>query len=201
MVRKDVNHPSVILYSIGNEIPEAGRPDGRRVRAGPGREDPVARQHPSRHPGRQRVPRCGGGSAALRGAGNEIDSSATDEETGVNTALTNLADRLNKLMLSPVVATKSAETLSYLDVAGYNYMDSRYELDGRLYPNRVIVGSETHAAAIATGWAKVVRHPHLIGDFTWTGWDYLGEAGIGRVLYASRESLRRSTRSWAGTRG
>ena len=25
MVRKDFNHPSVIMYSIGNEIPEAGR--------------------------------------------------------------------------------------------------------------------------------------------------------------------------------
>ena len=24
----------------------------------------------------------------------------------------------------------------------------------------------------------------MIGDFTWTGWDYLGEAGIGRVDYA-----------------
>ncbi|WP_261305068.1 DUF4982 domain-containing protein [Paenibacillus andongensis] len=24
---------------------------------------------------------------------------------------------------------------------------------------------------------------HLISDFTWTGWDYLGEAGVGRVHY------------------
>ena len=31
MVRKDRNHPSVVLYSIGNEIPEAGRPMGARV--------------------------------------------------------------------------------------------------------------------------------------------------------------------------
>src|SRR5215204_1144441 len=28
MVRKDVNHPSVVLYSIGNEIPEVARPHG-----------------------------------------------------------------------------------------------------------------------------------------------------------------------------
>ena len=33
MVRKDVNHPSVILYSIGNEIPEVGRPHGAVWRA------------------------------------------------------------------------------------------------------------------------------------------------------------------------
>ena len=31
MVRKDFNHPSVIMYSIGNEIPEAGTPMGARV--------------------------------------------------------------------------------------------------------------------------------------------------------------------------
>jgi beta-galactosidase len=47
----------------------------------------------------------------------------------------------------------------------------------------VIVGSETHPAAIDTGWAAVRRYPYVIGDFTWTGWDYLGEAGIGRTVY------------------
>ena len=31
MVRKDFNHPSVIMYSIGNEIPEAGTPLGAVV--------------------------------------------------------------------------------------------------------------------------------------------------------------------------
>lgn len=28
------------------------------------------------------------------------------------------------------------------------------------------------------------QYPHVIGDFTWTGWDYLGEAGVGRPQYA-----------------
>ena len=27
--------------------------------------------------------------------------------------------------------------------------------------------------------------PYVIGDFMWTGWDYLGEAGIGTVRYKS----------------
>ena len=31
MVRKDRNHPSVIMYSIGNEIPDTGRPSGAAV--------------------------------------------------------------------------------------------------------------------------------------------------------------------------
>ena len=36
-------------------------------------------------------------------------------------------------------------------------------------------------------WGLVTRLPHVIGDFTWTGWDYLGEAGIGRVDYTDAE--------------
>ncbi len=184
MVRKDLNHPSVILYSIGNEIPEVGRPHGTRL--GRALAEKVRSLDSTRLVTQAVSGLLVGGAELFAELRKEIESAhpKTDEESGVNTVLTNLADRLNKLMLSPVVATKSAETLSYLDVAGYNYMESRYGLDGGLYPNRVIVGSETHPAAIATGWAEVLKHPHLIGDFTWTGWDYLGEAGIGRVMYS-----------------
>ena len=31
MVRKDYNHPSVILYSVGNEIPEIGTDHGAKT--------------------------------------------------------------------------------------------------------------------------------------------------------------------------
>jgi len=36
---------------------------------------------------------------------------------------------------------------------------------------------------IAANWRLVTDHPHVLGDFTWTGWDYLGEAVIGRPRY------------------
>ena len=183
MVRKDLNHPSVILYSIGNEIPEAGRPYGARI----GRA--IAEKIRSLDGTRLITQAISG---LLAGGPELIDElrtgladrvPETDEQTGVNTAMTNLADRLNNLMVSETIARNSAETISYLDVAGYNYMESRYELDRDLYPNRVIVGSETHPAAIDTLWAAVRRYPHVIGDFTWTGWDYLGEVGVGRTEY------------------
>jgi beta-galactosidase len=62
-------------------------------------------------------------------------------------------------------------------------MESRLEMDGGLFPQRVIVATETHPAAIGSGWPAVVDNPHVIGDFVWTGWDYLGEVGVGRTLY------------------
>ena len=159
MVRKDFNHPSVIFYSIGNEIPEAGKPLGARL----GRA--VAEKVRSLDGSRFVTQAISGllvGGAELFTELREGMTGAepgTSGEGGVNTAMTNLADRLSRLMLSPVVAKNSAETLSYLDVAGYNYMESRFEMDGDLYPNRVIVGSETHPAAIDTGWAARPQPP------------------------------------------
>jgi beta-galactosidase len=186
MVDKDFNHPSVVFYSIGNEIPEVGEPTGARH----GRA--LARAVHALDGTRFVTQAISGllvGGAELLGvlrSQMETDSPADagpDQETGVNTAMTDLAGRLSTLMLSPLIAQKSAETASYLDVAGYNYMELRFEMDAKRFPNRVIVASETHAPAIDSGWSGVLRHPHVIGDFTWTGWDYLGEAGIGRVDY------------------
>jgi hypothetical protein len=47
----------------------------------------------------------------------------------------------------------------------------------------VIVASETFPSRIGSLWPMVRQNPHVIGDFTWTGWDYLGEVGIGRAQY------------------
>jgi beta-galactosidase len=184
MVRKDVNHPSVVLYSIGNEVPEAGTPMGSRV--GRALAEKIRSLDATRFVTEAVSGLLVGGSELFAQLAESRGETAgePDEEAGVNTAMTQIADRLNELMTAPVVARNSAQTASYLDVVGYNYMETRLAMDGGLYPDRVIVGSETHPAAIDTGWAAVRRHPYVIGDFTWTGWDYLGEAGIGRTVYS-----------------
>jgi len=184
MVRKDFNHPSVLLYCIGNEIPEAGTPMGARV--GRALAEKIRSLDSTRFVTEAVSGLLVGGSElfAHLAEGRQSAAGEPDEEAGVNTTMTQIADMLDGLMQAPVVATNSAQTASYLDVVGYNYMESRFGTDGDLYPNRVIVGSETHPAAIDTGWAAVRRYPYVIGDFTWTGWDYLGEAGIGRTVYS-----------------
>ena len=95
--------------------------------------------------------------------------------------LTDMGAFMDELSASELVATRTAESFDVLDAAGMNYMEARYEIDRELFPRRVIVGSETFPGKIDQLWRLVLDNPHVIGDFTWTGWDYLGEAGVGRV--------------------
>jgi beta-galactosidase len=79
-----------------------------------------------------------------------------------------------------VLTEKFAEPL---DVVGYNYLLPLLEKHASLYPNRVIAATETYPMEAFDGWQAVENLSHVIGDFVWTGLDYLGEAGIGHVWY------------------
>jgi beta-galactosidase len=180
MVAKDFNHPSVILYSIGNEIPETGSPAGGVI--GRNLAEKVRALDPTRF-----VTNAVNGMlsvmddlkriAAERGAG-------ADDGAGINMMMmSGPGDFMNTIGASPLVTERTAESFGVLDVAGMNYLDSRYLMDRELFPNRIIVGTETFPTHIDHNWRLVQENAHVIGDFTWTGWDYLGEVGIGRPQY------------------
>ncbi|MFB4263107.1 glycoside hydrolase family 2 TIM barrel-domain containing protein [Nonomuraea sp. GTA35] len=174
MVAKDHNHPSVIMYSIGNEIPETGTPAGAAL----------ARKLAEKV-------RALDGTRYVTNAVNTMLAVMSDlaelrqqqEQPGINTAMADAGDMMNAIAASDLVTRRTAEAYAMLDVAGMNYADSRYAPDGEAFPNRIILGTETFPTRIAHNWALVEQHGHVIGDFTWTGWDYLGEAGIGRPQY------------------
>ncbi len=56
-----------------------------------------------------------------------------------------------------------------------------YEADHEKFPERIMYGSETFPQYAWENWEMVKRHPYVIGDFVWTGMDYIGESGIGHV--------------------
>ena len=190
MVAKDFNHPSVVFYSIGNEIFETGKPIGARW----GRK--LAEHVRSLDDTRFVTNGINGVLAVmselpdLMGGGEEAAADDADDEDdaeaprpGINTMLNQMAQMMDHMNASPLVTERTAESFSVLDVAGINYGTGRYLADHEQFPNRIIVGSETFPTWIAQNWPLVLRHGHLIGDFTWTGWDYLGEVGIGRPMY------------------
>ena len=67
-------------------------------------------------------------------------------------------------------------------------MESRFELDPSCTPTGSSSARESHPSRIDLCWDGVVDHAQVIGDFTWTGWDYLGEAGIGRTEYGTERN-------------
>lgn len=211
MVEKDFNHPSVFIYSIGNEIPEIVKPQGAKLSR-------MLSERIRQKDGTRLITNAINGLCAANGkivpllidlgivtkeqvasiTGNPDSDSVsvfnvileTAANGGdINDAMLALANNMGRVMEHPSIGEKLAEVLSHLDVCGYNYMKSRYEVDAREYPNKILVGSETTPPDIDLLWEKVKAIPQLIGDFTWTGWDYIGEAGVGHTNYEGKSEF------------
>ncbi|MDT0184023.1 glycoside hydrolase family 2 TIM barrel-domain containing protein [Microbacterium sp. ARD31] len=197
MIAKDRNHASVILYSIGNENGETATEEGIAV----GREmvaachdlDPTRLVTAGVNPFLNALASAGIG--LLNMGGDEDQDPSTIEVKTVNdapklassTLINQLMNVLNERILSyprlPRFDSSTKGIFAELDVAGYNYGVGQYELHSQRYPDRVMVGTETNPKDVVRNWNLVRKHPYLIGDFMWTGWDYLGEAGIGSYTY------------------
>lgn len=192
LVAKDFNHPSVIIYSIGNEIIEAGTQHGARW----GRllAERVRKRDPSRitthalqgmYIARDKIPE-------LR-AEQDQDSSVIK---GLNDYLGQVTELMKRVMASDLVGERLLEPASALDVVGLNYGDSRYGVDREKYPNRIYFGSESFPTRIAELWQEITENDNVLGDFTWTGWDFLGEVGTGRHVYPEDAQVHRAPYPW-----
>lgn len=182
MVENAFNHPSVIFYSLGNEIPEIGMAQGAEV----GRK--IARTAKELDPTRFVLVSINGIFAS--GAGGDLDqitcdvlAAAGDDGGSVNDFMAAKHAHLDEIVVHPMISHRMDVASVGMDLVGYNYMTARYEPDAGKYSNRVIVGSETYPPDISRNWALVEKIPALIGDFTWTGWEYIGEAGVGIPAY------------------
>lgn len=155
IVRRDRNHPSVFLWSVGNEVDYPNDPYSHPVLDGSSISQPMFGGYDPKRPNAERI-----GKIAKRLA---TCIRAVDSSRPVTGAL------------AGVVMSNETEYPEAVDVVGYNYTEDRYDTDHKKYPNRIIYGSETRNDFAA--WKAVRDKEHIFGQFIWTGTDYLGESG------------------------
>lgn len=155
MVRRDRNHPSVFLWSIGNEVDYPNDPYSHPVLDGSSINQPMFGGYKPDAPQAERIGKI---AKRLAACVRSIDTSRP--VTGA---------------LAGVVMSNETEYPEAVDVVGYNYTENRYDTDHKKYPKRIIYGSETHSSNEA--WQAVKSRDHIFGQFIWTGTDYLGESG------------------------
>lgn len=188
MVAKDRNHASVIMYSVGNEVAETATPKGVGVSA------EISDYVRGLDPHRPTTVAVNLMLNVLAGFGVNVHEQGADadekrKESGgatsesANQLTSNLGAIMRVMSRLPQADRNSKGAFATVDVAGYNYAWNRYGADARKYAERVIVGSESLPGDIVRIWPLVERHPAVVGDFMWTGWDYLGETGIGSWTY------------------
>ncbi|MGK6321662.1 beta-galactosidase GalA [Sphingomonas sp. DT-51] len=155
LVRRDRNHPSVILWSVFNEEPMQGTPAGVEM---------VRRMaHAVRALDDSRPV-----TAAMNGAFFEPASvSSVVDVTGFNYYQGDY-DRFHRLF--PTRAMTSSEDTSAFETRGAFASDpSRHILSS--YDDEAASWGDTHRKT----WRAIAERRFVAGGFTWTGFDYHGE--------------------------
>lgn len=173
MLRRDRNHPSIMIWSVGNEVWEQGEDNGpgiiRELRA-------LVRAMDTTRPI----------STANNGVnkGNKLINSGALDLTGTNYHESMLDTIQQMFPGKPYIGT---ENTSALETRGFYDMPAdsirRWPLDkgapGHMnedltcsaYDNVSAPWGATHEEA----WKVIKRHDYMSGMFIWTGFDYLGE--------------------------
>jgi len=155
MVRSNRNHPSIVMWSIGNEIDYPNDPYTHEILSG------------------------GGATPQIIGDGFQPHKPHSDRLAEIARDLVKVVkqhdpSRPVTAALASVLVSNETGLADALDLVGYNYQEFRYDEDRAKYPKRVIYGSEN--GMLWSFWDAVLSNPHICGQFLWTGIDYLGEA-------------------------
>lgn len=185
MVKKDYNHPSVLMYSIGNEVSEPATDEGVEMakKLVGAFHDLDATRPVTGGMNLMIIAQAAKGKGVYQEDGGANISAQATSSMMFNIITSMVGSGMNKAANSKQADWVTTPVLDALDIAGYNYASGRYAMEGKCHPDRLIYGSETFAPDLPKNWAMVEKYPYLIGDFMWTAWDYVGETGAGAWAY------------------
>ena len=162
MAHRDRNHPSVIMWSIGNEIPEQGSPEGaamaHRLTAFFHEEDPT---RPT--------------TSAFNNWAGAIRNKLADEVDlpGFNYQPMHYEQILKE---HPKWVIYGSETASCVSSRGtYHTTLEKYDKHPSLEISSYDIIAPPWAYCPDIEFAAQDRFPNILGEFVWTGFDYIGE--------------------------
>jgi beta-galactosidase len=162
MIRRDRNHPSVGMWSIGNEILEQAKEDGwkeaRRLTGICHEEDPTRPV-----------------TAGFNQVANAIKNKLADEVDipGFNYGVREYAKVLAEHPGWTIVAAETASCVSSRGV--YHLPIEKYEKHPSLQLTSYDVIAPRWAYCPDVEFTGLAESPAVLGEFVWTGFDYLGE--------------------------
>jgi beta-galactosidase len=162
MVRRDRNHPSIIMWSIGNEIPEQGQPDGwkeaRRLTGFFHEEDPT---RPT--------------TSAFNDWQKAITNKLADEVDlpGFNYQPMHYGEIMKEHPNWIIFGSETASCVSSRGV--YHLPLEKYEKDPSLQISSYDIIAPHWAYCPDVEFTYQDLYPNLLGEFVWTGFDYIGE--------------------------
>lgn len=185
---KDYSHPSVIMYCIGNEIPDTGREYGpevaRTLTGALHKVDPTRPVTIANNAMMCLVSRMMQEFEKERGA--EVGSLEINEMLTAHPEY--LAEAKDNTMSTQKLVDITSGVYDEVDIAGLNYGHQFYNGLHGARPDQLVLSTETFPQQMASNWRMVSEHPWVIGDFQWTAWDYLGEAGVGVPVYGTAQA-------------